>query len=162
MKFCPQPSWVTRDHARWIPFLFPVLPNSFRDAVFVFYALAFVPRIFAYAPIGKGVLEKHQALCFLLLSISLSSNFAWASLAFVLLFLFAGSETGNEGSRSGANGWRLLSIQVPEVTSQVGWVSHHVRDFSSVRSDFSLSSKTNNSIRNIVDEELLRGCLISW
>ena len=64
MKFCPQPSWVTRDHARWIPFFFPVLPNSFRDAVFVFYALAFVPRIFAYAPIGKGVLEKKPGALF--------------------------------------------------------------------------------------------------
>ena len=28
IKFCPQPSRVTRDHVRWISFLFPVLPNS--------------------------------------------------------------------------------------------------------------------------------------
>ena len=28
IKFCPQPSLVTRDYARWIPSLFPVRPNS--------------------------------------------------------------------------------------------------------------------------------------
>ena len=75
---------------------------------------------------------------------SLSSNFAWAPLAFVLLFLFAGSKyyhlwrtkTGNEGSRSSAKGKRLLTIQVPEVTSNESKVSHHVRDFSSVDPSF--------------------------
>ena len=75
---------------------------------------------------------------------SLSSNFAWAPLAFVLLFLFAGSKyyhlwrtkTGNEGSRSSAKGKRLLTIQVPEVTSNESKVSHHVRDFSSADPSF--------------------------
>ena len=68
---------------------------------------------------------------------SLSSNFARVPLAFVLLFLFAGSKYYN-------NLWRT-TIQVPEVTSNVSRVPHHVRDFSSVDPNFSFSSKTNIS-----------------
>ena len=83
------------------------------------------------------ILEKTPALYFLLLSMSLSSNFARVPLAFVLLFLFAGSKYYN-------NLWRT-TIQVPEVTSNVSRVPHHVRDFSSVDPNFSFSSKTNIS-----------------
>ena len=68
---------------------------------------------------------------------SLSSNFARVPLAFVLLFLFA-------GSKYYYNFWRT-TIQVPEVTSNVSRVPHHVRDFSSVDPNFSFSSKTNIS-----------------
>ena len=68
---------------------------------------------------------------------ALSSNFARVPLAFVLLFLFAGSKYYN-------NLWRT-TIQVPEVTSNVSRVPHHVRDFSSVDPNFSFSSKTNIS-----------------
>ena len=98
----PAPAGHSRSRALLDSFLVSSSSQFLRDAVFVFYALAFVPRIFAYAAIDKGVLEKH--LRYIFLSTSLSSNFAWASLAFVLLFPFAGSETGNEGSRSGAKG----------------------------------------------------------
>ena len=105
---------------------------------------------------------------------SLSSNFAWAPLAFVLLFLFAGSKyhklwrskTGNESSKSGAKGKRLLTIQVSEVTSNVSRVPRHVRDFSSVDAIFPSLQKPTflnfNPIWNIVDEELLCGYPISW
>ena len=72
-KFCPQPSRVTRDHARWIPSLFPVRPNSSGYCIFVFSALAFVPRIFAYVAIDNDS-GKTPALYFLLLSMSLSCN----------------------------------------------------------------------------------------
>ena len=58
--------------------------------------------------------------------------------------IFEGQKSGNEGSRSGAKGKRLLTVQVLEVTSKVSRVPHHVRDFSSVDPIF-FSSKTNIS-----------------
>ena len=104
------------------------------------------------------VLETTPALYFLLLSTSLSSNFAWVPLAFVLLFLFAGSKYYNSL-------WRT-TIQVPEVTSNVSRVPHHVRDFSSVDPIFPSLQKPTflifNSMWNIADEELLCGCPLSW
>ena len=76
----------------------------------------------------------------------------------VLLFLFAGSKYYN-------NLWRT-TIQVPEVTSNVSRVPHHVRDFSSVDPIFPSLQKPTflifNSMWNIADEELLCGCPLSW
>ena len=98
--------------------------------------------------------ERHQLLsCFLFL---LDRN----------TIIFEGQKSGNEGSRSGAKGKRLLTVQVLEVTSKVSRVPHHVRDFSSVDPIFPSLQKPTflnfNSTWNIVDEELLRGCPIGW
>ena len=138
IKFCPQPSLVTRDYARWIPSLFPVRPNSSGYCI-----RFFCPRVCSQDLRLRSDRQwfwtagKTPALYFLLLSMSLSSNFARVPLAFVLLFPFAGSKCYN-------NLWRT-TIQVPEVTSNVSRVPHHVRDFSSVDPNFSFSSKTNIS-----------------
>ena len=65
-----------------------------QDTVFFFSVPTFVPRIFAYVAIDNDS-GKTPALYVLLLSMSLSSNFARVPLAFVLLFLFAGSKYYN-------------------------------------------------------------------
>ena len=135
LSFAPNPRWSPEITRVGFPPCFQFVPIP-QGTVFVFSALAFVPRIFAYVAIDNDS-GKTPALYFLLLSMSLSSNFARVPLAFVLLFLFAGSKYYN-------NLWRT-TIQVPEVTSNVSRVPHHVRDFSSVDPNFSFSSKTNIS-----------------
>ena len=157
MKFCPQPWRVTRDHARWIPSLFPVRPNSSGYCICFFR-----PRVCSQDLRPRSdrqwFWKRHLRFISFSYLCPLSSNFAWVPLAFVLLFLFAWSKYYNSL-------WRT-TIQVPEVTSNVSRVPHHVRDFSSVDPIFPSLQKPTflnfNSMCNIADEELLCGCPLSW
>ena len=95
IKFCPQPSLVTRDYARWIPSLFPVRPNSSGYCICFFRPRVCSQDLRLRIVAIDNDSGKTPALYFLLLSMSLSSNFAWAPSAFVLLFVFAGSKYYN-------------------------------------------------------------------